>query len=112
MKLKRLVSLVLAICATAGILALPATAAVKLPVSLAAEKAFIYAKHTCAHDSNCVKYGVKNCRRSSLHVVFCRIADERDTEVQGRYECNRLVRVALDPVTFRVVVTGQGPWHC
>jgi hypothetical protein len=65
-----------------------------------------------ADDSQCVKYGVTNCRRISLHVVFCRIYDERNTESQGRYDCQKLVRVALDPITYRVLVTGQGPWQC
>jgi hypothetical protein len=112
MRLKRLLATVLALCAAFAALALPASAAVKLPVEVAAEKSFVFAKHTCAHDGNCVKYGVLNCNRQSLHVVLCRIFDERDTDAQGRYECNRLIRVALDPVSFRIQVTGLGPWHC
>lgn len=112
MRAKRLIVAALALCAALAALALPASAAVKLPVELAAEKSFVFAKHTCAHDGNCVKYGVLNCNRQSLHVVLCRIFDERSTEAQGKYECNRLIRVALDPVTFRIQVTGLGPWHC
>jgi hypothetical protein len=112
MRAKRLLGLFLATCAVVGVLALPAMAAVKLPIKTAADKSFIFAKHTCAHDHNCVKYGVTNCRRISLHVVFCRIFDERSTPAQGRYPCQKLVRVALDPITYRVLVTGQGAWQC
>lgn len=112
MKTKSFISVIFAVLALTWSLAAPAVAAVQLPVGVAAEKAFIFAKHTCAHDQNCVRYGVTNCRRQSLHVVLCRIFDERSTEAQGRYHCTRLVRVALDPVTGRVVVTGQAPWQC
>ncbi|HKB51493.1 MAG TPA: hypothetical protein VKC63_08690 [Solirubrobacterales bacterium] len=112
MRVKRLIGATFALCAIVAALALPASAAVKLPVELAAEKSFVFAKHTCAHDGNCIRYGVLNCNRQSLHVVLCRVFDERSTEAQGKYECNRLIRVALDPNTFRVQVTGLGPWHC
>jgi hypothetical protein len=112
LRAKRLISLALATFAVLGVLALPAVAAVKLPIQTAADKSFIFAKHTCAHDSQCVKYGVTNCRRISLHVVFCRIFDERSTEAQGRYDCQKLVRVALNPINFAVQVTGQGDWQC
>jgi hypothetical protein len=112
LKIKSLVTTVLALLAITWALAIPAMAAVKLPISTAADKAFIFAKKTCAHDKNCVRYGVTNCRRQSLHVALCRIFDERSTEAQGRYDCSRLVRVVLDPVTYRIVVTGQSPWQC
>lgn len=112
MKIKSLVSVILAVLALTWALAVPAMAAVKLPVQTAANKAFIFAKHTCAHDNNCVRYGVTNCNRQSLHVVLCRIYDERSTEAHGRYHCTKLVRVALDPVTYRIVITGQGDWQC
>lgn len=112
MRVKRLIGAAIALCAVLAVLALPATAAVKLPVEVAAEKSFVFAKRTCAHDRNCVRYGVLNCRRQSLHVVFCRIFDERSTVAQGKYECSRLIRVALDPYTYRIQVTGLGSWHC
>jgi hypothetical protein len=112
LKIKSLVGTVLAVLALTWAMASPATAAVQLPVSTAADKAFIFAKKTCAHDKNCVRYGVTNCRRQSLHVVLCRIFDERSTEAQGKYDCTRLVRVVLDPVTYRIVVTGTSPWEC
>jgi hypothetical protein len=112
MRFRRVISATLAVCAVLAAIALPAAAAVKLPVEVAAEKSFVFAKHTCAHDGNCVRYGVKNCNRQSLHVVLCRIFDERSTPAQGKYECNRLIRVALDPGTYRIQVTGLGPWHC
>jgi hypothetical protein len=112
MRIKRMLGSVLALGAVLAALALPATAAVKLPIEVAAEKSFTFAKHTCAHDKNCIRYGVLNCRRQSLHVVLCRIFDERRTDAQGKYECNRLIRVALDLRTYRIPVTGLGPWHC
>jgi hypothetical protein len=111
-RVRRLIAVAVAFCAFLAALALPAAAAVKLPVEVAAEKSFVFAKHTCAHDRNCTRYGVRNCNRQSLHVVLCRIFDERDTDAQGKYECNRLIRVALDPNSFRIQVTGLGPWHC
>jgi hypothetical protein len=112
LKINRLVCTVLALVALCWALALPAAAAVKLPIETAANKSFLFAKHTCSHDNSCVRYGVTNCRRQSLHVVLCRIFDERVTEAQGRYECTRLIRVALDPNSFRIVVTGQAGWQC
>ena len=112
MKIKSLVSVALSVLALTWALAGPAVAAVKLPIQTAADKAFVFAKHTCAHDRSCVRYGVTNCHRQSLHVVICRIFDERSTESQGRYDCTRLVRIALDPVTYRIVVTGQATWQC
>jgi hypothetical protein len=112
LKIKSLVGTALAMLALTWAMAIPATAAVQLPVDTAADKAFTFAKRTCAHDRNCVRYGVTNCRRQSMHVVLCRIFDERSTEAQGKYHCTRLVRVALDPVTYRIVVTGQAPWQC
>ena len=112
MKIKSLVGMVLAVLAITWAAAVPATAAVQLPVATAADKAFVFAKKTCAHDKNCIRYGVTNCRRQSLHVVLCRVFDERRTEAQGKYDCTRLVRVVLDPVTYRIVVTGTSPWEC
>jgi hypothetical protein len=99
----------------AGCIALTAPAALavaaKLPVPLASERSSRFAKGTCDRDKHCVRYGVLNCRRQSRRVVLCRIFDERKTEVQGRYRCNRLVRVGLDP-PHRTPVTGLGRWHC
>jgi hypothetical protein len=92
--------------------AMPVAAAVKLPAQLAGEKAFVFAKHTCSHDIHCVKYGITNCNRQSLHVVLCRMYVERSTPAQGRYACQKLVRVALDPITYRIVVTGTTSWNC
>jgi hypothetical protein len=91
---------------------MPAVAAIKLPVKTAAAKSFIYAKHSCAHDFHCVRYGVRNCARQSLHVVLCRIYLDRSTPAQGNYTCQKLVRIAVDPITYRVLVTGNGPYDC
>src|SRR5690348_5906754 len=90
LRFKTVLSAVAAVCLISAVLAGPAVAAVKLPVQTAANKAFLFAKHTCRHDKSCVRYGVRNCNRQSLHVVLCRIFDERNTAVQGRYECSRL----------------------
>jgi hypothetical protein len=111
-RVKRLFCALLASFALLSAVAMPAVAAVKLPVSIAAQKAFIFAKHTCAHDVHCVKYGTTNCRRISLHVVFCRMYNERSTAAQGRYACSKYVRVILDPITFKVIVTGNSGWSC
>jgi hypothetical protein len=112
MRIKRVSCVALALLVSLAVLALPAAAAVKLPVAVAADKSFVFAKHTCAHDRNCVRYGVLNCHRQSPHVVICRILDERSTEAQGKYQCSRLIRVALDPNTYRIQVTGLGRWEC
>lgn len=112
MRVKRMFCALLAAFVLLATVAMPVAAAVKLPVSLAAEKAFIYAKHTCAHDVHCIKYGTTNCRRGSLHVVFCRMYVERATPGQGRYTCRKYVRVVLDPITYKILVTGTSNWDC
>jgi hypothetical protein len=112
LRVKKWFCALVASCLLLGTAAMPAVAAVKLPVETAAAKSFIYAKHSCAHDFNCVRYGVRNCNRQSLHVVLCRIYLDRSTQVQGNYTCQKLVRIALDPITYRVLVTGNGPYHC
>jgi hypothetical protein len=100
----------------AALLALPPAASLaadpKLPVGRAAERSARFAERTCDRDRNCVRHGVLNCRRDQRRIVLCRIFDERDTRAQGRYECNRLIRLALDPESGRVAVTGLGHWHC
>lgn len=112
MRVKRLSCALLASLVLLATVAMPAVAAVKLPVPVAAQKAFVYAKHTCAHDVHCVKYGTTNCRRISLHVVFCRMYVERATPGQGRYACRKYVRVVLDPITYKILVTGTSNWDC
>lgn len=113
MKVKRFLAGSMAALAVAGVLALPAAAAVKLTVQGAADKSLRYAEHTCDHDPHCVRYGVTNCSRQAMHVVLCRIFDERSTADQGRYACTKLVRVALDPYDpVRAVVTGDGAFSC
>jgi hypothetical protein len=111
-RVKRLFCALLASFVLLATVVMPAAAAVKLPVSTAANKAFVFAKHTCAHDVHCVKYGITNCRRLSLHVVFCRMYNERSTAKQGRYACRKYVRVVLDPINYRTVVTGTSGWDC
>jgi hypothetical protein len=111
-RVKRLFCALLAAFILLATVAMPVAAAVKLPVSTAANKAFAYAKHTCAHDVNCIKYGTTNCRRISLHVVFCRMYVERSTPAQGRYACRKYVRVVLDPITYKILVTGTSNWDC
>src|SRR5262249_16435226 len=54
-RVKRMFCALLAAFVLLATVAMPVAAAVKLPVSTAANKAFAYAKHTCAHDVHCVK---------------------------------------------------------
>jgi hypothetical protein len=88
-----------------------ASAKPRLSVPLAKDKSGDFAARTCSHDENCVRSGVLNCRRERRLVVFCRIFVRRDTAHQGRYACNRLIRVSL-PARQRPRVTGIGGWHC
>jgi hypothetical protein len=37
---------------------------------------------------------------------------ERSTAAQGQYNCQKLVRVALDPITYKILVTGTSDWSC
>jgi hypothetical protein len=104
--------IVVALCAVLAALAAPAMAELTLPVGDAAERSADFAERICARDEHCVRHGVMNCRRQSARVVLCRIFDERDTQIQGRYLCNRQVRVSLDPKTRRRPITGLGGWHC
>jgi hypothetical protein len=111
MSVARTLSVALALCAALATAAVAAAAVVKLPVPVAAQKAETFAKRTCAHDQSCVRSGVSNCRRAGQRVVFCRIFLSRNTAVQGRYECTRLVRLA--PVSANHArVTGLGSWDC
>src|SRR5262249_32816674 len=95
-----------------GAVAMPVAAAVKSPAQPAGEKASVSAKHTFSHDTPCAKYGIPNCNRQGGHVVLCRIYVERSTRAQGRYACQKLVRVALAPIPYRIVVTGTTSWNC
>jgi hypothetical protein len=106
----RLAAAALAACAVA---AMTATAmASRLPIDRAEDRALGFAQQTCRRDPLCHRYGVLNCRRQSPQVVLCRIFDERRTRVQGRYRCERLIRMSLDPRTRRLPVTGLGRWNC
>jgi hypothetical protein len=102
----------LVLVATLAIQPRSALAGPKLSIDAAAERSARFAERTCDRDRNCVRHGVLNCRRQSRRVVLCRIFDERETRIQGRYECSRLIRVALDPASGRVPVTGLGRWQC
>jgi len=108
----RSVILASAVLATLALQAGSALAGSKLSIDAAAERSARFADSTCDRDRNCVRHGVLNCKRQSRRVVLCRIFDERKTRAQGRYECSRLIRVALDPASGRVPVTGLGRWQC
>lgn len=109
-RLRRISAIVLAAVLAA---ALPAEAATKrLSIEAAKERAAKYARNTCERDSRCIGSGVRNCRRHRPRVVICRIFDRRETDAQGRYTCTRLVRLALDPRTRRIPVTGVSDWSC
>jgi hypothetical protein len=110
--LRRLLGVALAVSALLAALALPATASLRLTIPRAEKRSLDFAESTCRRDRLCIRYGVLNCRRQSPRVVLCRIFDERRTKVQGRYRCDRLIRLGLDPRTRRVPVTGLGDWHC
>jgi hypothetical protein len=85
---------------------------VKLTIPRATEKAGIFAESTCKRDGSCVRSGVLNCDRKGNLVVHCRIFDERHTDAQGNYRCNREIRMVMDPKTHRAPVNGLGRWHC
>jgi hypothetical protein len=108
----RSVILASAVLATLALPAGSALAGSKLSIDAAAERSARFAERTCDRDRNCVRNGVLNCKRQGRRVVLCRIFDERKTRAQGRYECSRLIRVALDPASGRVPVTGLGRWQC
>src|SRR5260221_13098417 len=101
MRVKRLIGATFALCAIVAALALPASAAVKLPVELAAEKSFVFAKHTCAHDGNCIRYGVLNCNRQSLHVVPRLFLHNRGPEPRGSPNSTDLSRGRWSPTRSR-----------
>ncbi|HEX6228051.1 MAG TPA: hypothetical protein VFZ41_01155 [Solirubrobacterales bacterium] len=111
MMLARLLGACLSLGAILLVAGPSAAAPVRLPIPLAAQKAAVFAKRTCAHDESCVRSGVSNCRRKSRRVVLCRIFLRRRTVVQGKYQCSRLIRLA--PLsTRRAKVTGIGRWNC
>lgn len=93
-------------------LAPTADASAWLSIPAAREKSAQFAESTCAQDQSCIRNGVLNCRRDSPRVAFCRIFLQRHTKAQGRYTCNRLIRLSMDPKTHRIPVTGLGRWHC
>ncbi len=97
------------LCLLAG----PASAGqVKLTIPKATEKAGQFADRTCKQDVSCVRSGVMNCDRKGNLVVHCRIFDERHTDAQGNYLCNREIRMVMNAANHRVPVNGLGKWHC
>jgi hypothetical protein len=111
MRAARPLAATLALCAALAALAAPA-AALRLEIERASDRSVGFAEQTCQRDKLCVRAGVVSCRRQSPHVVLCRIFDERRTLVQGRYRCERLIRLTLDPRSRRLPVTGLGRWRC
>ena len=104
---------VLGVFALLSLLAGPASAGeVKLTIPKASEKASFFADRTCKQDVSCVRSGVMNCDRKGDLVVHCRIFDERHTDAQGNYRCNREIRMVMNPDNHRVPVTGLGRWSC
>ena len=94
------------------VVAPPASAGEKLTIPAARERAERFAESTCRHDSSCANSGVQTCRRSTDHVVFCRIFDHRKTDAQGNFLCTRWVRLSLRLPSRRVPVTGVSEWDC
>jgi|GEM_PF-1130829 len=113
MALRRSLRVSLASLAALLVVAAPVDAAgPKLTIAAAKERAAKYARNTCKRDSRCIGSGVRGCQRHRRRVVVCRIFDRRRTDAQGRYTCTRLVRLALDPRTRRIPVTGVSDWSC
>jgi hypothetical protein len=92
--------------------AAPASAGEKLSIPAARERAAAFAENTCSHDESCHNAGVQNSRRQGKRGVHCRIFDHRKTELQGNFVCTRLVRLALQPPSPKVSVTGVSDWTC
>jgi hypothetical protein len=113
MSVRMALAAALGVSAFVSLLGGPASASqVKLTIPKATEKAGLFADRTCEQDVSCVRSGVMNCDRKGNLVVHCRIFDERHTEVQGKYKCNREIRMVMDADTHRVPVNGLGKWHC
>lgn len=89
-----------------------ASAGERLSIPKARDRASAFAENTCAHDTACASAGVQNCRRLGDRVVLCRIFDHRKTEEQGNFVCTRLVRLAVQPPSPKVRVTGVSDWTC
>jgi hypothetical protein len=105
-------ALALAVCVVLYLCAAALAGPVKLTISRATERAGVFAASTCKRDDSCVGSGVLNCNRKGNLVVHCRIFDERQTDAQGNYRCNREIRMVMDPKTRRAPVNGLGRWHC
>ncbi len=110
--MSRRLALLLAGAALLLLSAAPASAGEKLSIPAARERAIGFAENICAHDKACHNAGVQNCRRLSDRVVLCRIFDHRKTEEQGNFVCTRLVRMALQPPSPKIRVTGLSDWTC
>jgi hypothetical protein len=111
--LTRVARIALAGLAALALIAVPAAgSAERLSIAKAHERAETFAATTCEHDKSCASSGVQACRRHSDRIVLCRIYDHRKTEEQGNFLCTRLVRLALQPSTGRIPVTGIGSWEC
>lgn len=109
----RTARIALAGLAAVALVAVPAVAAAeRLSMSTARERAEVFAESTCAHDKSCARSGVADCRRQGDRIILCRIFDHRRTEEQGSFRCTRIIRLALEPRTHRVPVTGISSWDC
>src|SRR5262245_9544660 len=109
----RVLLLAVGVCSLLVVLAGPASGdPPKLTIPRASEKAADFADRTCKRDDSCVDSGVLNCHRKGNLVVHCRIFDERHTDAQGNYRCNREIRMVMDADTHRTPVNGLGRWHC
>jgi hypothetical protein len=112
-ELTRVARIALAGLVALALIAVPAaSSAERLSMAKARERAESFATSTCNHDKSCASSGVQVCRRHSDRIVLCRIYDHRKTEDQGNFLCTRLVRLALQPSTGRIPVTGVGNWEC
>jgi uncharacterized ParB-like nuclease family protein len=85
----------------------------QLSIRAASTKSFYYAQAACRRDPACDRFGVETCFRQQVHVVICRVFNDRNTVAQGRYRCRRLVRIAYTtPSDRKPGITGFGRWQC
>ncbi len=109
----RALALALGLCGLLCAFAGPAAAGeAKLTIPRATARAGNFAESTCKQDESCVRSGVLSCDRKGDLVVHCRIFDERQTDAQGKYRCNREIRIVMDRQTLKAPVNGLGRWRC
>ena len=103
----RPIGLVLATGAILAVLACSAFGAVRLTIPVATQRGPT-SPPAPAQATTAASAGRHQLPATEPDIVFCRTYLKRNTRVQGGYECTRLIRLAIDPKTHRVPVTGVG----